>query len=86
MKQEKEIKIGDQIYEAKAGKGSEYSGNATTTVSVDNLLFKMDKSSSISYKVTKEMEHSRFTDMLKLNSISKKNRTGNKIKLYLKIV
>lgn len=65
------LKIGNQSFEAIAGTGKEYSA-AATVASVDNLFFKMDKPSDISYKVAKEIDRSRFTDMLILNSVAQK--------------
>ncbi len=62
------LKIGSQSFEAKAATGLVYS-NSATTASVDNLLFKLANSSAISYKISKQLERSRFTDKLVLNSI-----------------
>jgi hypothetical protein len=62
------LKIGNQSFEAIAATGLVYS-NSARTASVDDLLFKMDKASAISYKIAKQIERSRFTDLLILNSI-----------------
>ncbi|MNP95790.1 hypothetical protein D3C85_83500 [compost metagenome] len=67
------VKIGNQSFEAIAGSDLEYL-NSAATATVDSLLFEMDKSSVISYKVAKEISRSRFTDMLVLNSIPKKQQ------------
>ena len=65
------LKIGNQFFDAKAGSGNEYSQKASVAA-VDNLIFKMNTSSTILYKAAKQIERSRFTDMLILNSISGK--------------
>lgn len=66
------LTIGNRTFEAKAASGLEYA-NKATIASVDNLIFKMNKSSAIIYKVAKQIDRSRFTDMLILNSIPKKH-------------
>lgn len=68
----RKLNIGDQRFEAKAGSGHEYSHNATVA-SIDELLFVMDKPSAIVYKVAKQIERSRFTDILILNAIPKQH-------------
>lgn len=70
------LKIGNQSFLAQAASGDKYSLNAATA-SVGNLFFKINKLSDISYKVAKQIERSRFTDMLVLNSISNKHEWKN---------
>lgn len=66
------LMIGHGSFVAKAASGLEYAGTAATA-SIDNLLFKMNKPSAIMYKVAQQIDRSRFTDMLILNSIPKKH-------------
>jgi len=70
------LKIGDKSFVAKAASGLEYSLSATAA-SVDKMLFKLDRPSVISYKVAKQIDRSRFTDILVLNSIDKEHEWKN---------
>ncbi len=66
------LKLGNQFYEAKAGTDLFFSNNAKS-VFIDNLHFKMDNVSTITYKIAKQLERSRYTDRLVLNSIPTKH-------------